>query len=318
MQTLYSLSEPITPTPTVLTIGVFDGVHLGHQALIRRVVESAHTSARRAAVVTFFPYPHVVLGHSQPYCLTSIDEKLALFQQLGVDLSVVIEFTLETARMRAADFIGLLVNQLRLTELWIGHDFALGYQREGNAAFLQQAGPALGFSVNEVDAAALSGEIISSSRIREALRAGDVATARDCLGRPYGLTGAVVAGAHRGRTIGIPTANLSVWAGKATPAGGVYACIAHTGRAHCKAVTNIGVRPTFDNGASTVEAHLLDFEGDLYGQQVALDFIARLRAEQKFHSVTELVAQVHSDIRRAREILAKDAEIAQASRSMTC
>ncbi len=304
MQICYNFSEPVEAIPTILTIGIFDGVHLGHQALIRRVVESARVTGRRAAVVTFFPYPYVVLGHGEPYYLTTPDEKNALFEQLGVDLSVVVEFTLETARLRAHEFVGLLVGRLRMTELWIGHDFALGYRREGHATFLRRAGEQCGFTVNEVDATALEGEIVSSSRIRDALRAGDVMTAQRCLGRPFRLTGTVVEGARRGHTIGIPTANLSVWPGKAVPAGGVYACLAHTGHSRFGAVTNIGVRPTFDNGPATIEAHLLDFEGDLYGQTLSLDFVARLRAEQRFKSVIDLVAQVQRDIRRAREILA--------------
>ncbi len=303
MQIIHGFSEPVEAISSVLTIGVFDGVHLGHQALIGRVVHSARRTGRRAAVVTFFPSPYVVLGHGQPYYLTFVEERLALFEQLGVDLGVVIEFTPETARVRAAEFVDQLINRLRMVELCIGHDFALGYKREGNAAFLRQSGQALGFAVCEVDATALGGDVVSSSRIRDALRAGDVATAQTCLGRPFRVTGMVVEGAHRGRAIGFPTANLSVWAGKAVPGGGVYACIAHTNQASYKAVINIGTRPTFDNGQSTVEAHLLDFEGDLYGQPLGLDFIAHLRGEHKFKSVAELVAQIQSDVLRARELL---------------
>ncbi len=304
MQVIHNLTDSTTFS-TALTIGVFDGVHLGHQALIRRMVESARARNCRAAVVTFYPHPYVVLGHGKPYYLTSVDEKLALFEQLGVDLSVVVDFTPETARTRAAEFVGLLVNQLHMVELWIGHDFALGYEREGSATFLRQAGQELGFSVNEVDAAAQSGQIISSSRIRDALRTGDVTTAGEYLGRPYRLAGNVVAGAHRGRAIGIPTANLDVPGEKAVPAGGVYACIAHAAQSRFMAVTNIGTRPTFDNGHGTIEAHLLDFDGELYGQHLALDFIARLRGEQKFNGAAELVSQIRHDIGRARAILGK-------------
>jgi len=303
MQVIHGFSELTVSIPSVLTIGVFDGVHMGHQALIGRVIRSARASGRRAVVVTFYPYPYVVLGLGAPYYLTCIEEKLALFEQLGVDLSVIIEFTPETARMRAAQFVDLLVGQLGMAELWVGQDFALGYKREGDVAFLRQAGQQAGFSVNEIGATEFGGEVVSSSRIRQALREGDVASARHYLGRPFRLAGQVVEGAHRGRTIGIPTANLSVASGKAIPAGGVYASIAHVGQARYKAVTNIGTRPTFDNGASTVEAHLLDFEGDLYGQQLALDFITRLRPEQKFTGVAELVAQIRNDINHAQEIL---------------
>lgn len=301
MQTRDSFTAEVVPS--VLTIGVFDGVHVGHQALIERMVESARATGRRAVVVTFYPYPYVVLGHAMPYYLTTTEEKLVLFEQLGVDLSVVLEFTPEMARTPAAAFVDWLVGRVGMTELWVGHDFALGYRREGNVAYLRQAGARLGFGVNELDATALEGEIISSSRIREALRAGDVVTARRFLGRPYRLTGAVVEGAKRGRTIGIPTANLDVQPEKAVPLAGVYACFAHAGRSSYQAVTNIGTRPTFDNGAPTIEAHLLDFEGDLYGQTLSLEFIARLRGEQRFKEVTHLVAQIHADISAARQML---------------
>ncbi|MBN1886970.1 MAG: bifunctional riboflavin kinase/FAD synthetase [Thermoflexales bacterium] len=304
MQVIHDLSEPIEALPTVLTIGMFDGVHLGHQALIGGVVQSARDSGRRAAVLTFFPHPQAVLSQKRLDYLSDKAEKLAMFEQLGLDLSVEIEFTPGTAQMRADVFAKTLNRQLGLSELWVGHDFALGYKREGNVTFLRQAGQTLGFTVNEVKPSVLNGERISSSRIRAALRSGDVGLAQRYLGRPYHLGGVVVEGARRGHALGIPTANLAVWAEKAVPAGGVYAGLAQLEAARLAAVVNIGTRPTFDNGAVTIEAHLLDFDGDLYGQHLSLDFIARLRGEQRFESVPQLIAQVQSDIRRARDILA--------------
>jgi len=307
MQVFHNLTIPIIQSPTVLTIGAFDGVHLGHQQLIRSVVESARASNRRAALVTFFPLPSVVLGRAAPFYLTSNEEKLAQLERLGLDVVVIVEFTLETAQIRAAQFINLLVENLRMHEMWIGHDFALGYKREGNAEFLRAMGAERGYTVHSFEPVTLDGQPVSSSRIRDALRTGDIRQANACLGRPLQLSGMVVQGAHRGRSLGVPTANLSVWAEHAVPANGIYACRAHVGGATAlrNAVTNIGTRPTFDNGVRTIEAHLLDFDADLYGQTMALDFIAYQRPELKYDSVEALVAQMHEDVRIAREILTR-------------
>ena len=306
MQVFHNLTIPIVQSPTVLTIGAFDGVHLGHQQLIRSVVESARASNRRAALVTFFPLPSVVLGRAAPFYLTSTEEKLAQLECLGLDVVVIVEFTLETAQIRAAQFINLLVENLRMHEMWIGHDFALGYKREGNAEFLRAMGVERGYTVHSFEPVTLDGQPVSSSRIRDALRTGDIRQANACLGRPFQLSGMVVQGAHRGRSLGVPTANLSVWAEHAVPANGIYACRAQVGGATAlrNAVTNIGTRPTFDNGVRTIEAHLLDFDADLYGQTMALDFIAYQRPELKYDSVEALVAQMHEDVRVARDILA--------------
>ena len=308
MQIFHDLTSPITQFPTVLTIGAFDGVHLGHQQLIRSVVESARASNRRSVLVTFFPLPSIVLGRATPFYLTSNEEKLAELERLGLDVVVLVEFTLETAQIRAAQFVNLLIENLQMREMWIGHDFALGYKREGNAEFLRAMGVERGYTIHSVDAVMLDGRPVSSSRVRDALRAGDIGQANACLGRPFQLSGVVVQGAHRGRKLGVPTANLSVWAEHAVPANGIYACRAHLeGAAALRdAVINIGTRPTFDNGARTIEAHLLDFDGDLYGQTMTLDFIAYQRPELKYDSVEALVAQMHQDVRIAREILKRE------------
>jgi riboflavin kinase/FMN adenylyltransferase len=308
MQVFHNLAIPITQSPTVLTIGAFDGIHLGHQQLIRSVVESARASNRRAALVTFSPLPSVVLGHATPFYLTSNEEKLAELERLGLDVVVIVEFTLETAQIRAAQFVNLLIENLQMREMWIGHDFALGYKREGNAEFLRAMGAERGYTIHSLEPVVLDGQPVSSSRVRDALRAGDIPQANACLGRPFQLGGVVVQGAHRGRRLGVPTANLSVWAEHAVPANGIYACRAHLEGANAlrNAVINIGTRPTFDNGARTIEAHLLDFDADLYGQTMALDFIAYQRPELKYDSVEALVAQMHEDVRIAREILARE------------
>ena len=312
MQIFYDLSHSISNLPTVLTIGAFDGVHLGHQQLIRSVVESARDKGCRAALVTFFPAPSVVLGRAVPFYLTSNEEKLAQLERLGLDVVVIVEFTPETAQIRAAQFVNLLVENLRMREMWIGHDFALGYKREGNAEFLRamgvERGTERGYAVHSFEPVMLDGQPVSSSRIRDSLRAGDMRQANACLGRPFQLSGVVVQGAQRGRSLGVPTANLSVWAEHAVPANGIYACRARVGGATASrdAVTNIGTRPTFDNGLRTIETHLLDAkrDADLYGQTMALDFIAYQRPEVKYDSVEALIAQMREDVRVAREILA--------------
>jgi riboflavin kinase/FMN adenylyltransferase len=307
MQIFHSLSNPISDIPAVLTIGAFDGVHLGHRHLIGSAIESARKSGRRAALVTFFPHPSVVLGRVAPFYLTSNEEKLAQLDLLGLDMVVVVEFTREMAQIRAAQFVNLLVENLRMTELWIGHDFALGYKREGDAAFLQAMGVERGYTVHSIEPVLLDGQPVSSSRIRAALRTGDMRQVNTCLGRPFQLNGVVVRGAQRGRKLGFPTANLAVWADHAVPANGIYACRAHVGGATCSAAINIGTRPTFDNGQRTIEAYLLDFDGDLYGQTMTLDMIEYQRPELKFNSVDALIAQMREDVRLTREILARDA-----------
>jgi riboflavin kinase/FMN adenylyltransferase len=304
MRFVHSFEEAQLTEETVVTIGSFDGVHRGHQALIKQVRAAALKTLRASVVITFFPHPSVVLGRVQPYYLTAPEEKLVQLNQTGVDLLIELPFTPETAQVRAADFVDQLRRYLRLRELWIGHDFALGHRREGDAPFLTKLGRARGFTVHAVDPLTNDGEIISSSNIRAALRAGDVAHAAKLLGRPFRLSGRVVPGDGRGKTIGIPTANLDVWQEHAVPANGVYACRAWVGHLPQRAAVNIGTRPTVTTEMHrTVEAHLLDFDKDLYGLNIALDFFERLRGEQKFASVQELVAQIKSDVETTRSLL---------------
>jgi riboflavin kinase / FMN adenylyltransferase len=304
MRLIHSFEEAQLTEDSVVTIGSFDGVHRGHQALIRQVRQAALQAQRAAVVITFFPHPSVVLGRAQPFYLTSPEEKLVQLNQTGVDLLIELPFTAETAQVRAADFIEQLLQHVHLRDLWIGHDFALGYKREGSAEFLTELGQTRGFTVHAVDPLTNDGEIISSSNIRAALRDGGVAHAAHLLGRPFRVSGAVVPGDGRGRTIGIPTANLDVWADHAVPANGVYACRAWVGHIPYRAAVNVGVRPTVtDETRRTVEAHLLDFDKDLYGLNVALDFFDRLRGEQKFANVAELVAQIRTDVETTRNLL---------------
>jgi riboflavin kinase/FMN adenylyltransferase len=304
MRLIHNLEDAQLTEESVVTIGSFDGVHRGHQSLIAGVRESALKANRAAVVMTFFPHPSVVLGRAQPFYLTSPEEKMVQINQTGADLLIEWPFTTETARMRAAEFVAQLVAQLHMRELWIGHDFALGYQREGNAEFLTRLGETRGFTVKTVEPITHGDEVISSSGIRAALKQGDVAHAAQLLGRWFRLSGRVVPGDGRGRTIGIPTANLDVWPEHAVPANGVYACRAWIGHLPHAAAVNIGTRPTVtDETRRTIEAHVLDFDKDLYGINVTLDFVAFLRGEQKFNGVSELVAQINRDVARTRDLV---------------
>jgi len=304
-QILGSLNEA-SFTHAWLTIGSFDGVHLGHQSIVRQLVSRAHTAGSPAVVLTFHPHPAVVLrGKTGDIYLTLPEERAQIFGILGVDGVIIEPFTLELSATSAIEFVARLKNRLGLRHLMIGHDFTLGRAREGDFSVLSRLGKEHGFDVEEVEVVQFEGEVISSSRIRFMLEAGEVSRAAQWLGRPYRVSGTVVPGDQRGRTIGIPTANLSVPSGKIRPTSGVYACQAWVdGRAWAAAV-NIGVRPTFDGQGTPLhlEAHLLDFSGDLYGQTVSLDFIERLRAEQRFTNVQALIAQINMDINRTREII---------------
>jgi len=272
--------------------------------VIDSVRRAAAGQSRASVVVTFFPHPSIVLGRAEPFYLTSTEEKIAVLADAGIDLLVVMPFTLETARTRAADYVSMLVEHLRMREVHVGYDFAFGYQREGTVDFLRRTGPERGFDVVVIDALTNGGETISSTGIRQALRAGDVALAAQWLGRPFRLSGTVVEGDKRGRAIGVPTANLDVWKDHAVPANGVYACWAWVGEARFGAAVNVGVRPTVaDDPLPTVEAHLLDFGRDIYGTHVALDFVARLRDERRFPGLDALVAQIRTDVETTRALL---------------
>lgn len=306
MQRIDALDSFTLDRPSMVTVGMFDGVHLGHQHLIRQLVAQARASKRAAVVISFFPHPDVVLrGITGRYYLTPLEEKQRLMETFGIDLLVIHRFDEEVRHMRAAQFVDQLLSHLRMTALWATSDFALGYQREGDMNFLTAQGKAKGFTVNRVDLIVpnTDDERISSSKIRAALESGDLTQANTWLGRPYRLSGKVVRGESRGRSIGFPTANLAVWEQQVIPANGVYACRAEVNGQPLSAVTNIGSRPTFGGGDITVEAHLFDFDGDLYGQTVTLDFITRLRGEQKFSGVEDLVAQIKQDAEQARAVL---------------
>lgn len=305
MQHWYSLESPQLDRPSIVTIGAFDGVHLGHQALIQRLVTNAHTQNYAAIVLTFFPHPDVVLQSlSERHYLTHPEKRAALLGELGVDVVITHPFNEETRQMRAAAFVDQLLRHLQMRALWATADFAMGYQREGNISFLREQGTHKGFRVETIELLTNdSGARVSSSVIRRALTEGNVTQARHYLGRPYQLEGEVVHGEKRGRQIGFPTANVRVWEMQVLPANGVYACLAHLGDETFFAVTNVGNRPTFNGLSITVEAHLLDFNRDIYAQTLRLDFMERLRGEMKFNGIDNLIAQIQQDVEQGRQLL---------------
>ena len=308
MQHVTSLEALQLDRPAHVTIGAFDGLHRGHQALIGEMVGESHAAGQAAVVITFFPHPSVVLRGRRPsFYLSTPGEKVEYLARLGVDATVTHPFSREVANVPAAEFVDRLVGFARLKRLWVGEDFALGHNREGDVAYLRAAGEQRGFDVHVMEPVLIDGEIISSTRIRQTLRDGAVEQAARYLGRPFRLSGQVVKGAQRGRQLGIPTANVAVGEEHAVPAMGVYAVRAHHAGGVSPAVVNIGFRPTFEGGEArpVIEAHLLDFAGDLYDSTLTLEFVARLRAEMKFPGIDALVAQIKRDIETARVILAE-------------
>ena len=321
MQLIQDLSQLAPDGGVVLTMGVFDGVHLGHRHLIAQVVGRARHLGCLSGVITFHPHPAAVIRVECLPIMTTPQERLYLIRQLDADVVINMPFTTELSRLTAREFMDLIRGHLRLQELWIGPDFVLGRGREGDVTRLRQLGEEMGFTVHVVPPLVLDGEVVSSTRIRSLLAAGDVAQAGRLLGHCFSFSGPVIAGAHRGRTLGYPTANLSATADRALPTNGVYACRAvigeprqfcgerqgkRPGRPLYLAVVNVGTRPTFDNGARLVEAHLVDFAGDLYGQTLTLHFVERLRGEMRFPDAASLIQQIGQDVIHARQALASD------------
>jgi len=289
-----------------LTIGSFDGVHMGHQHIIRSLVEKSRQNQCPAVVVTFFPHPQKVLGKiEEPFYLNTPEEKDELMQQLGVDSVLTIHFDLIFSKTTAADFMHMLHHQMAFSHLMIGYNFTLGANREGNSSVLKSIGRKLGYRVEAIKPVQIDAQTVSSSYIRDLLNSGNITSANRFLGRPYQLSGTVIHGDGRGKHIGIPTANLAVWKEKLVPASGVYATIAEMDRHSHAAVVNIGHRPTFYENSTekSIEVHLLDFSQVIYGDVMRLNLVERIRSEKKFASVQELINQIHEDINQTKEIL---------------
>jgi riboflavin kinase/FMN adenylyltransferase len=305
VHTVFSLEHPVTDQPVVLTVGKFDGVHLGHQRLIGTALERARSQGLACAVLTFDPHPEVVLHPDKEVrLLTTLEERRRLIGTLGADFLVIAPFNRETMSTPAYDYMRQICNIMPLRELWVGEGFALGRKREGTVPRLTEIGHDLGYTVGTVDPVMLGGERVNSSRVRRMLLEGAVTDVEPLLGRPFSFCGEVVEGDRRGRTIGFPTANLRADARQVLPADGVYACAVHAAGEILPAVTNIGVRPTFDGLRHMVEAHLLDWFGDLYGQTLRLEFFHYLRGERKFSGIEDLTAQIRRDAEQARKLLA--------------
>lgn len=305
MQHYFSFEEAPS-SPIWLTIGVFDGVHRGHQAILRQLIEGAHHNSAASLVVTFYPHPAVVLGKIEnPRYLTSPQERARLLGDAGVDMIITLPFTLQMAALSAEEFMRWVSSRFKIKQLLAGSDFALGKGREGNLTRLKQIGEQMGFGLQVIQPVLLDGERISSSLIRNHLQKGEVHQASRLLGRYYRISGSVVHGDGRGKQLGFPTANLRFWEEQLLPAGGVYATWAWVNGVRYPSVTNLGFRPTFDqrNPQPHLETHLLDFQQNLYNQSIALDFVQHLRPEIRFSSVNALIQQVNQDKKTAEEVL---------------
>jgi riboflavin kinase / FMN adenylyltransferase len=289
-----------------LTIGVFDGVHRGHQQILRRLVDGAHMRKLPAVAMTFWPHPASVLGNQEVKVLTMPDERARLMSELGVDVMISQPFDRNLADTSAGDFIARLKKHLGLERLLIGYDFALGKGRQGDAARLTEIGRELGYGVEVIPALGDESGVISSTEIRKLVAIGNVAEAGMLLGHCYGLHGPVEHGDGRGKQLGFPTANIQYPRQKVLPANGVYACRVWVDSEAHRGAINVGVRPQFHASAEhpLVEAYILDFDRDIYGQDVRLEFVERLRAEQKFPSVDALIAQMQRDVEQTRRVLA--------------
>jgi len=289
--------------PTVVTLGVFDGLHLGHQLIMKTVVERARKTGAVPTVITFEPHPRTVIHpESAPPLLQTFDQKIEALGVLGIEQAIVIHFDKAFSQIRAEDFLReVVVDRLHAREVYLGRGFAFGHNREGNIELLRKVSSQLGFFADEVPEVGLRGQRVSSSRIRELLLKGRVNLARRMLGRPYGVEGPVVRGAERGAQLGFPTANIHPH-NRVIPRGGVYVTATLIDGQWRRSVTNIGTRPTFESGsASSVETYVMNWSGDLYGDVVRVRFLYRLRDERKFGSIDELTAQIEHDVARAGE-----------------
>ncbi len=299
---------PPPPTGSAVSIGVFDGVHRGHQAVLADVAQRAgEMGGLERVVLTFDQHPRAVVDPAgSPPLLTSLDERLDLLDELGIELAGVLPFEQIRDTSPEAFVSKILLGALAARLVAVGADFRFGRNRSGDVAYLRHAGTEYGFEVDAIDLSAAAGRPISSTTIRELVQAGDVVRAAELLGRPFAVVGDVVEGDQRGRTIGFPTANVVPSADLVIPRRGVYAATVwiedRRGLRH-PAVVNIGVRPTFGGDREVVEAHLLDFDGDLYGKRIGVELRARIRDEQTFSGVDALVAQIRRDTDTARGLL---------------
>ena len=303
----YQSLEELSLKNSWLTVGVFDGVHRGHREIIRKLVQDAHANDAPAVVLTFAPHPASVLTGREMRCLTTPNERAELLTSLGVDAVITQRFTRDLSTVPAHEYMSRLKAHLGLSHLLIGYDFALGKGREGNAPRLAEIGSELGYSVEVVPALSDESGVISSTEIRKLVSIGNMSEAAKLLGYPYSMSGEVIHGAGRGKTINFPTANVDYPKEKAAPPNGIYACWAKLGNERFMAATNIGLNPTFtpERQIPSLEGYLLDFDRDIYGEVMTLEFIARLRDEIRYTTVEALIKQIHDDVNQTRILLSR-------------
>ena len=307
MREITDITTFSTQQPTVLTIGTFDGVHLGHQKIIERVVATARQEGLLATIFTFFPHPRMVVQHDKSLKLIhTLEEKKQLLQQLGVDLLVVQPFNEAFAQLTAEEFVStILVQRLNVKKVIIGYDHRFGRNRTANINDMRLFGEKYGFAVEEISVQEVDEVSVSSTKIREALNKGDVTTAEHYLGTPYSLTGTVVHGLKLGRTLGYPTANIQVTEDyKLIPKDGVYAVYSYIDARKVYGMMSIGKNPTIEGKGASIEVYFFDFNGDLYDRELTIYFVKYLREERKFSSVALLKKQLQDDETTARKAIA--------------
>jgi len=292
----------------LLTIGVFDGVHLGHKYLISRLKEDARERDLLSGVVTFRRHPQEILSPQTglPF-LNSLAQRINLLKDEGVEAVIALSFNQELAQLSAGQFMSLLKKHLRMQGLVIGPDFALGRNREGDSITLHALGQDMNFSVTVIPPVMINGEVVSSTAIRKALAEGDMGKVRSLVGRYFSLSAPVITGAGRGTGLGFPTANLDIAPEQALPADGVYATRVYVDDRCYQSVTNIGKRPTFGSSQRTVEVYVLDYHNELYGHELRVNVVERLRGEKQFDTAEELVKQIAEDVKQGRAILSSRA-----------
>jgi riboflavin kinase/FMN adenylyltransferase len=300
MDVSYSLGAIRYDRNSVVSVGTFDGVHRGHQAILAEVSRRAKQMNGRGIVVTFDPHPREIVGRGPVEYLLPIEERLELIERQGIDEAVVLKFTYEFSRQSSREFYTeYIARGIGVKEVVVGHDHQFGRDREAGIDELGNIARELGFTVHQVEPVVVEGRVVSSSSIREFLRSGDVVSAQDALGYPYALKGTVVEGDRRGRELGYPTANIELAFGKKLiPALGVYFVVVRWKEQQLYGMMNIGVRPTFETDRrKVIEVHMFDLDADLYGQELSVKFLRRIRPEMKFSSKDELVAQIKNDHR---------------------
>ncbi len=308
MDIIWNTNDFLSLDKTVLTLGTFDGVHLGHQELIRNVVERAHASKLRALAVTFEPHPQLVLqktDHDSLRMLTTIEEKIAQLQKCNLDTLVIVPFSPAFAAMSSEEFVKeVLIKKLRMAEMFTGRDHAFGKSRRGNLAVLQELAKHNKFSVTAVEPVQIDQQVVSSTRIRAFLNEGQTRKAAAMLGRPYSLQGRVIKGDGRGKNLGFPTINLQLYSQyKLTPKTGIYAStFLHAGRRY-PSVTYIGMRPTFDLHERVIETHVMNFDHEIYGHEVNVALMDYLREDIKFPDQQLLIEQIKQDVSKSLELL---------------